>query len=310
MEEALQSSQAAEWTQAMDEEMESLRANNTWTLERAPGIVTPIPVKWVFKIKKDANGSIERYKARLVAKGFRQREGVDYDEVFAPVSKHATLRTLLAVVASRDMQLHHLDIKTAFLNGELEEDVWVEQPAGYQEGEPGMACHLNRALYGLRQAPRAWHLKLKEELVAMGFTTCDADAALFVRKGDKGNTYLLIYVDDILIASDTEREVESVKAAIKQVFDARDLGEASFFLGMIIERDRANRSIKLTQARMTANIVDKYGLSDAKPRSLPLDPALRLMQGEGERLDASTAESYAQLVGSLLYLPRWASSAT
>ncbi|KAK9824528.1 hypothetical protein WJX72_011105 [[Myrmecia] bisecta] len=302
MEEALQSSQAAEWTQAMDEEMESLRANNTWTLERAPGIVTPIPVKWVCKIKKDANGSIERYKARLVAKGFRQREGVDYDEVFAPVSKHATLRALLAIVASRDMQLHHLDIKTAFLNGELEEDVWVEQPAGYQEGEPGMACHLNRALYGLRQAPRAWHLKLKEELAAMGFTTCDADAALFVRKGDKGNTYLLIYVDDILIASDTEREVESVKAAIKQVFDARDLGEASFFLGMIIERDRANRSIKLTQARMTANIVDKYGLSDAKPRSLPLDPALRLMQGEGERLDASTAESYAQLVGSLLYL--------
>ena len=224
MEEALRSGHAAEWQQAMDEEMQSLRANNTWTLERAPNTVTPIPVKWVFKIKKDANGNIERYKARLVAKGFRQREGVDYDEVFAPVSKHAMLRALLATVALRDLELHHLDIKTAFLNGELEEDVWVEQPAGYQEGGMGTACHLNRALYGLRQAPRAWHLKLKEELGAMGFTACDADAALFVRNGDKGNTYLLIYVDDILIAADTKREVEDVKAAIKQVFDARDLG--------------------------------------------------------------------------------------
>jgi hypothetical protein len=200
------------------------------------------------------------------------------------------------------MELHHLDIKTAFLNGKLEEDVWVEQPAGYEEGGPGMACHLDRALYGLRQAPRAWHLKLKEELGAMGFTACNADAALFVRKGAMNNTYLVIYVDDILIAADTKRKVEDVKAAIKQVFDARDLGEASFFLGMVIQRDRANRTIKLTQARTTADLVAKYGLSDAKPRSLPLDPALRLMQGEGDLLDASTAASYAQLVGSLLYL--------
>ncbi|KAK9822062.1 hypothetical protein WJX74_004518 [Apatococcus lobatus] len=152
-EEALSSEQADEWRQAMDEEIRSLHANQTWTPEPVPKGVRALPVKWVYKAKKDANGNIERFKARLVAKGFRQKEGVDFNEVFAPVSKYATLRALLAVAAVEDLEVQQVDIKTAFLNGILEEEVYIEQPTGYQEGGPGIGCHLHKALYGLTLSP-------------------------------------------------------------------------------------------------------------------------------------------------------------
>ena len=155
----------------------------------------------MFTIKRDANGNIERYKARLVAKGFMQRQGVDFNEVFAPVGKHSTLRALLAVIVEKGLQLHQLDVKTAFLNGDLEEVIYMRQTPGYEQGGLKMVCRLHKSLYGLRQAPRAWHAKLKSELESMGFTASTADASLFVRNQGDNVEYLLIYVDDILIAS-------------------------------------------------------------------------------------------------------------
>jgi hypothetical protein len=301
VQEALRSEHAGQWRAAMDDEIASLHSNHTWTLESLPPGLKPLPVKWVFTLKRDGNGDVERFKARLVAKGFKQREGIDYEEVFAPVSRYSTLRALLATCAAQDLELHQLDIKTAFLNGELEELVYTEQPLGYEEGDGTKFCRLNRALYGLRQAPRAWHLKLKGELERMGFTAANADPGLFTFKSGNEQASVLIYVDDILIASKELETVQRIKQDLLTTFNGRDMGPANLFLGMTIWRDRGANTIKLSQSLMISDIINKFGMSDAKPRSLPLSPATHLSADAGESLD-TTEHGYSNLVGSLLYL--------
>lgn len=299
-EEAMISPQREQWIQAMNEEMESLKVNQTWDLEYPPKGIRPIPVKWVYKIKHDAAGNIERFKARLVAKGFHQKEGIDYKEVFAPVSKHTSLRALLAHVAVEDLELHQLDIKTAFLNGILEEEVYIRQPPGYAEGDPDLACHLKRALYGLKQAPRTWHQRLDQELGQNRFYPSDADASLYVAASEDGSySFLLLYVDDILIAAPTLDRVQEIKDGLLKAFDARDMGEAQFFLGMTIERDRVNRTILLGQERATLDLLEKYGMTDCKPKSTPLSGIPSA--ADGEVLDTKIYP-YSSLVGALLYL--------
>lgn len=304
-EEAMASEHAEQWQQAMDDEMASLAANGTWTLEKVPSGVKPIPVKWVYKVKRDSAGNIERFKARLVAKGFKQREGVDYEEVFAPVGKFSTFRTLMAVVAAQDLELHQLDIKTAFLYGELQETVFIEQPLGYEEGGSDMACHLLKAIYGLKQAPRVWHEKLDKQLVEYGFKASMADPSLYYYSGKAHgkpyNIFVLVYVDDILIVSKSKEAVEDVKKHLKGPFDARDLGEAEHYLGIKITRDRGSRTIKLSQELMTKELVSRYGLEECKPRSIPLPPSAKMSRDDGETLNKETY-SYNQLVGSLMYL--------
>ena len=301
--EALAAPDAEQWKQAMDEEMASLHANGTWVLESLPPGVKAIPVKWVYKIKRDASGNIERYKARLVAKGFMQREGIDFNEVYAPVSKAATMRALLSLVAADDLELEQLDIKTAFLNGDLEETIYMQQPPGYQEGGSGMACRLVKALYGLRQAPRAWHTRLKAELEAIGFTATEADASLFVRHHKDHSVYLLVYVDDILIVSSSAESVKQVKEMLTSTFDLRDLGEASIFVGLEIERDRAARTLTIRQSRMTNDLVARYGMLQAQPKAIPLAAGTQLVKASDDsQLLDKEQYGYAELVGSLLYL--------
>lgn len=230
-----------------------------------------------------------------------QREGVDFNEVFAPVSKHTTLRALLAFVAEEDLHLHQLDVKTAFLNGELEEDIYMVQPPGYEQGGPRVACHLKKAIYGLRQAPRTWHTKLTKELTALGFKTSIADAGLFIHTEGNKKTYLLVYVDDILIASKDMENVQNVKTVLGSIFDIRDLGEAKYFLGMEITRDRARGTIKLSQKKNIADIITRFGMNDAKGKSTPISVGTRLTKNGSQELDKSTYP-YMELVGSLLYL--------
>jgi hypothetical protein len=190
----------------MEEEMRSIHDNQTWELTTLPAGHRAIGLKWVFKVKKDPAGLIVKHKARLVAKGYAQRQGVDFDEVFAPVARLETVRLLLALAAHSGWQVHHMDVKSAFLNGELEEEVYVQQPPGFADAKhAGHVLKLHKALYGLRQAPRAWNAKLHDSLQSLGFERCPLEHALYRRGGCDNFLLIGVYVDDLIITgSDVE----------------------------------------------------------------------------------------------------------
>ena len=287
----------------MDEEMTSLLANKTWELCECPRGANIIPVRWIYKIKRGADGSIQRFKARLVAKGFKQLQYIEYDEVYAPTSKYAALRALLALCAEQDLDIHQLDIKTAFLYGELEEEIYMQQPPGYESGDKSTVCHLLKSLYGLKQAPRQWHLKLKATLEDIGFKPTAADAGLYVKHNKDSSVYLAVYVDDLLLAGRDVAALNEVKTHLRSLFELRDLGPVAHFLGMSITRDRDNRTLKIAQPLMITELVEKYGQTDAKAKHIPADPSNRLCapQDEEDLLD-TTKYPYSALIGSLLYL--------
>ncbi|MCO5609324.1 hypothetical protein L7F22_063550 [Adiantum nelumboides] len=204
------------WEQAMDEEMVAIDINETWELVPLPEGKKSIGCKWVYKVKHNADGIISRYKARLVAKGYAQMYGIDYDKTFSPISKMATICTVIAVAASKGWLLHQMDVKNAFLHGDLQEVVYMEQPQGYEDVKhPGYVCKLKKALYELKQAPRAWHARIVAYLVAIGFHMSNADHSLYVRKNENGIVIVCIYVDDLIIGGDNEGEIMHVKSLLK-----------------------------------------------------------------------------------------------
>lgn len=299
--EAMESKHSEQWKQGCDDEIASLHQNNTWTLVDIPPGVDPIDLKWVFKVKRDGSGQLERFKARVVAKGFMQQEGIDFDEVYAPVSKYTTFRSLMAIAAAEDLEIQQLDVKTAFLQGELAEQVYVNQPEGYEEGGPGKCYLLHKAIYGLKQAPRTWHQRLHAELSNLGLTASEADAGLYTYNTKQESIYLLVYVDDILLISSSKPLISSVKQSLMSAFDVRDLGDATTFLGINIIRDRRSKSIRLIQQRLIGDTISKFGLADAKPASVPMSSSVKLSKEEGAPLNKQ-AFPYGQLVGTLNYL--------
>ena len=295
---AMQQPDSSSWTQACDEEMAALQQNSTWQLLPLPAGVRPLDLKWVLTTKPAADSSTPRYKARLVVKGCAQRPG-EYGQLYAPVAMTPTLRTLLAKVAAEDLELHQLDICTAFLNGELGEEVWVVQPEGYQKGGPGLAYKLQRALYGLKQAPRAWHEKLQQVMVGeLGYTAATADPSLFVKHSSSGSIWVLVYVDDMLVAAKQLGQVQKSMQEIMGRFRARDLGEAGCYLGMEISRNRAARTLNITQQRYTEGVLQKFSMPLCRGRRTPLAPGTQLSQQQGQQMGSSR---YAELVGCLQY---------
>ena len=296
LQEAKSRSDYPQWQQAMTDEYNSVVSAGTFELVDPPPARKIIPTRWVFKIKRDAKGNVERYKGRIVVKGFHQVPGKDFTEVYAPVSRHATFRLLLAHVAAHDLCLHQLDVKTAFLNGDLEEEIFVKPPPGYEV--PNKVWRLRKPLYGLKQSARAWHKKLRDGLFVHGFQVSSADQSLYTLKHQGEMAYLLVYVDDALIAG-SERSVAHVKKILTQMFECRDLGVASYFLGMSIVRTA--EELWLGQPKYARDIVARFGMRDAKPRRTPLDVNLKLSK-EGEQPSPEEAAKYPEIVGSLLYL--------
>ncbi len=258
------------WDKAMDEEMTALDANKTWELVPLPEGKKAIRCKWVYKVKHNSDGSISEYKARLEAKGYAQTHGIDYEETFAHVAKMATMKAVIVMATSRGWVLHQMDVKNAFLHGELQEEVYLDQPPGYEDmSHPDYVCRLHKTLYGLKQALRAWHDKIAEYLVTIGFRMSDAYHSLYVRKSHEGIVVITIYVDDLIVGGDDEKEVEHVKSLLKQKFDMKDLSELKFFLG--IEVIRTLEGIWLSQQQYALDMLSKYGMVGCKPISVPLD---------------------------------------
>ena len=297
--EAISGIHAEDWKLAMDEEMTAQLANDTWELLQPPAGTRLLPCRWVYKVKQNEDGSVERFKARLVAKGFQQREGIDYGELFAPTSRNSSLRALLALAATRKLVLHQLDVSTAFLNGELKEDLWMEQPPGYV-GDEKLACKLRKSIYGLKQAPRCWYEKLSSELAKLGLFPSKADPAMFIRKDHRGVVFALVHVDDTIVAADELSLVREVKMDIGRCFKVRDLGEARVFLGMHINRDDTG-GISLSQQNYVDQLLQRHHMEGAKFRSTPL-PAGYKSSIEDDSALLPNATEFRSLVGGLNYL--------
>jgi hypothetical protein len=294
-------SQAAKepcWQQAMQEELHALEANQTWDIVDCPSGVTPLGCRWVYSVKIKADGSLDRYKARLVALGNHQKYGEHYEETFAPVAKMGTIRTILAIAASKHWCLHQLDVKNAFLHGDLTEDIYMRPPAGLFSTPTSAVCKLRRSLYGLKQAPRAWYERFTSVLLQFDFLKSKYDASLFLRKTANGVVFLLVYVDDIVITGTDLALIDQLKQHLQKSFHMKDLGPLTYFLGLEIHA--GSHGIFLSQHKYAMDLVAAAGLQHLPPLDTPMEINLKLRKDEGDLL--SDPAAYRTLVGSLLYL--------
>ena len=263
----------------MKSEISSLHKNNTWTLvprSEARNILTP---KWVFRrkeIEPPKGASTVKYKARLCARGFQQIYGIDYTETFSPVVTFTSIRTLLALVAAMDLELEQMDVVTAFLNGNLDEVIFMEQPQGFKDSKyPNHVCKLQKALYGLKQSPRQWNAKMDSFLVdKLGFVSTSADACLYVRHTGNQFEAISLYVDDLLIAGNDQSTISTIKNDLSTMFEMKDLGPAKLCIGLEITRNRSSRRLFLGQQKYISNILERFGMQSCKAVSTPMEISL------------------------------------
>ncbi|CAL2227718.1 unnamed protein product [Prunus armeniaca] len=293
-----QASMDPKWVEAMQTELDALAANNTWTIMPLPSGHRAIGCRWVFKIKYNSDGTVERYKARLVAKGFTQREGIDYKETFAHVAKLITVRCLLSVAAIRNWSLHQLDVQNAFLHGDLQEEVYMQPPPGFRRQGERVVCRLNKSLYGLKQASRSWFHKFSHAIQEIGFHQSRADYSLFTKVCDHSFTAILLYVDDMIITGNNEDAIVCLKRFLHTKFRIKDLGPLKYFLG--VEVARSKDGISICQRKYALDILEEAGLLGAKPAMFPMEQHLKLTPTDGVILKDPT--HYRRLVGRLIYL--------
>ncbi|CAI7743542.1 unnamed protein product [Closterium sp. NIES-54] len=300
LKEALESSDAEEWKKAMESELKSIEENGTWELVELLEGRKAITSKWLFKIKSDADGKIERYKSRLVAKGYQQKEKVDYKELFAPVVKPTTLRSLLAGAAIKGWEVKQMDVTTAFLNGVLEEEIFMAQPEGFDDGS-GRVLRLKKALYGLKQAPRQWYLKLRGVLEEIGFTPSSADHSLFMHGEGEQRSFMVVYADDILIFSPSSDLVKEVMLKLQDKFKCKALGDVSFYLELHIKRDVEKRCMRVHQRKYLEALAANFGQSEGHVAT-PFPSGFKCVKGpEEESVGEEERRRFHTLVGSLMY---------
>lgn len=294
--EAVEGRDSTNWKKAMDNEMSSLKENLTWELTALPAGARAIPCKWVYRLKTNPDGSIDKYKARLVVKGFSQRQGIDYSETYSPVAKLGTIRAILSIAAEERMHLTQFDVSTAFLYGDLEETIYIQQPEGFEDGTERV-CRLKRSLYGLKQSPRCWNKCFGQFLTGLGFKASESDPCLYIRENKGRKLLIVLYVDDGLIAAtdlqDSKLFIEQLKAKFKI-----STGDVSCFLGLEIECHSDN-SITVSQKGYARKILQRFGFDQCKPVATPM-----LKDSEFQKLEDGKEPDfpYRQAVGALMYL--------
>ena len=300
---AINSDEGVHWKNAALDEMKSLEKHNTWELVDLPVGKKAIGCRWVFKRKLNKDGEIERYKARLVAKGYAQTYGVDYEETFAPVAKFKSIRTIVAIACELDLELHQMDVKTAFLNGDLEEEVYMKQPDGFVvSGSENKVCKLKKSLYGLKQAPRAWNNKIDGFLKSLGFKQSNEDFGIYIRNQNGEIFIISVYVDDLILASNSMKSMNEIKQQLSSTFEMSDLGELEYCLGVQVIRDRKAKTIKLSQEKYINEVLQKFNMQDAKAVSTPqilLDNSIKSKPSLSST--AVLTFPYRQAVGKLMY---------
>jgi hypothetical protein len=272
------------WKDVIRSEMDSIMSNGTWEITYCPNRCKPIGCKWIFKKKLRHDGTIEKYKARLVAKEFTQREGENFFDTYSPVAQITTIRVLIALACSHALHIHQMDVKTAFLYGELDEEIYMEQPDGYKvHGQENKVCRLIKYLYGLKEAPKQWHEKFNTTLTSARFIVNEADKCVYYQYGGGKGVILCLYVDDILIFGTSTKVIDEIKSFLSRCFDMKDLGPADVILN--IKLIKSEDGITLNQSHYAEKTLSRFGFEECKISPTPNDVSIKLHKFEGEGKD-------------------------
>ncbi|KAM1729771.1 hypothetical protein ACFX12_020113 [Malus domestica] len=304
--EAMSDIDSKRWQEAMKSEMDSMYQNQVWTLVDPPEGIVPVGNKWVFKKKIGVDGNVETYKARLVAKGYRQQEGIDYEETFFPVAMIKSIRILLAIAAYHDYEIWQMDMKTAFLNGYLEEELYMTQPEGFvSKSEKAKVCKLQRSIYGLKQASRSWNIRFDTKIKTFGFTQNEDDNCVYQKVVGDAVVFLVLYVDDILLFGNDTVVLSSVKVWLSKTFHMKDLGDASYVLGIKLYRDISRKLIGLSQSMYIDKVLSRFQMEQSKKGILPVRHGIHLSKSmepkTPEEIRQMSTVPYASAIESLMY---------
>lgn len=297
--EALRSPESEQWRKAMDEEMESFRKNEVFELIDPPKGATIVQCRWVLKKKINSDNEVQ-YRARLVAKGFTQKYGLDYCETFSPVVRHSTLRLLFAISVKLGLDITQLDVKTAYLNGHLKEEIYMCAPEGFVSEMSGKILKLKKAVYGLKQSALAWYERIRDVLCKNNYKNCTQEPCIFTKMCNDVKIIIAVYVDDFLIFSNSKNETEKLKCILNSEFEIKDLGEVKRYLGMNIsvQKDCNNYEITVDQQQYIEELLLKFDMTDCRTSDTPIENKLNVSKAE----KCVIGFSYQKLLGCLMYL--------
>ncbi|GJU53920.1 zinc finger, CCHC-type containing protein, partial [Tanacetum coccineum] len=296
--EAMKSLDVAFWKEAINDEMDSIMGNNTWVLADLPIGCKPLGCKWIFKRKLKVDGTIEKSKARLVIQGFKQKLWIDYFDTYAPVARISTIRLLIVMASIHNLIIHQMDVKITFLNGELDEEVYMNQPQGFiMPGNENKVCKLIKSLYGLKQASKQWHQKFNEVVLSNVYLLNQANKCVYSKFDESGKGVIIcLYVADMLIFGTDQVQVYQTKEFLSSRFSMKDMGEADVILGIRIKHE--SNGISISRSYYIKKVLKKFNYFDCTPVSTPMDTSEKLMPNDGQ---AVSQLEYSRMIGCLMY---------